>query len=45
MNTEYGTLDMTPTPVGQQRRNVWAGPVLLLAGGIALVVILSFVLR
>ena len=45
MNTEYGTLDMTPPLVGQQRRHVWARPVLLLAVGIALATILNFVLR
>ena len=45
MNTEYGTLDMTPPAVGRQKRNVWARPVLLLACGIALVVIIGFVLR
>ncbi|CAN5749833.1 hypothetical protein BH11PSE13_BH11PSE13_05550 [soil metagenome] len=45
MNTEYGTLDKTPSPVEKPKRNVWLRPVALLVGGIALAVLLSFVLR
>lgn len=44
MNTEHSSLEMTPTPVGKTTRNVWARPVLLLVGGIALTVLLSWVL-
>ena len=45
MNTQYGTLDMTPPHIGKPKQKVWVRPVILLVGGIALAVILSFVLR
>jgi hypothetical protein len=44
MKTDYGTLEMTPPPIGERKRNVWARPVTLLAVGIACTVILSLVL-
>lgn len=44
MNTEYSTLEKTPTPVGETKRNLWARPVILLIGGIALAVLLSWTL-
>ena len=44
MNTEYGTLDMTRSPVGRPAE-AELGDASALAGGIALVVMLSFALR